>query len=167
MEAAIGISPLWGIVVMQILYSDEPMKLEGFSVFMAGPSPRSADVESWRPEGLRLLEKFKFNGLALVPERKNWEAKGTYMNQVEWEYEGLENCTLVIVWIPRNLVTLPGFTTNIEFGRYVGSGRMLYGRPDGAPNTRYLDWLYEKLTNRKPENSLTEFMKLVAEKSNG
>jgi hypothetical protein len=44
---------------------------------------------------------------------------------------------------------------------------MLYGRPDGAPNTRYLDWLYEKLTNRKPENSLTEFMKLVAEKSNG
>jgi hypothetical protein len=89
MEAAIGISPLWGIVVMQILYSDEPMKLEGFSVFMAGPSPRSADVESWRPEGLRLLEKFKFNGLALVPERKNWEAKGTYMNQVEWEYEGL------------------------------------------------------------------------------
>jgi hypothetical protein len=59
-----------------------------------------------------------------------------------------------VFWVPRDLVTFPGFTTNVEFGRYVGSGRCIYGRPPGSPQTKYLDWLYRKLTGGQPEESL-------------
>jgi hypothetical protein len=81
-----------------------------------------------------------------------------YPNQVEWEFAGLEGSTVVAFWVPRDLETLPGFTTNVEFGRYVGSGRCTYGRPDHAPKTRYLDWLYEKLNGRRPHGTLRETM---------
>lgn len=62
-------------------------------------------------------------------------------------------------WMPRHLETLPGFTSNVEFGRYVGSGRVVYGRPEGAPHTRYLDWLYQKLTGNEPGRTLEGTLK--------
>jgi hypothetical protein len=56
--------------------------------------------------------------------------------------------------VPRDPATLPGFTTNVEFGRFVGRKPCVYGRPDGAPHTGYLDWLYNKTTGRRPETTL-------------
>ena len=66
-------------------------------------------------------------------------------------------------WVPRDPTTLPGFTTNVEFGRYVGSGRCVYGRPDRAPHTRYLDWLYAKVVGEQPENTLLATLKAAVE----
>jgi hypothetical protein len=85
---------------------------------------------------LDLLRGLGFAGTVLVPERRDWPAKFNYLDQVEWEYAGLEGCTVIAFWVPRDLQSLPGFTTNVEFGRYVGSGRCVYSRPDGAPHTR-------------------------------
>jgi hypothetical protein len=82
---------------------------------------------------------------------------------VEWEYAGLEGCSVVAFWVPRDVQSLPGFTTNVEFGRYVGSGRCVYGRPENAPHTKYLDWLYRKLTGRGPERSLLATMQTAME----
>jgi hypothetical protein len=33
---------------------------------------------------------------------------------------------------------------------------VVYGRPEGRPHNRYLDWLYEKLTGRSPHNTLAD-----------
>jgi hypothetical protein len=79
------------------------------------------------------LRGLDFTGTVLVPERQDWSAKFNYFDQVEWEYAGLESCSVIAFWVPRELQTLPGFTTNVKFGRYVGSGRCVYGRPDRAP----------------------------------
>ena len=49
---------------------------------------------------------------------------------------------------------MPAFTTNVEFGRYIGSGRVVYGRPDNAEKCRYLDWLYQDVTGNKYHNTL-------------
>ena len=38
---------------------------------------------------------------------------------------------------------MPAFTTNVEFGYYIHTGKITYGRPEKAPKTKYLDWLYE------------------------
>ena len=84
---------------------------------------------------------------------------------MEWEYEGLERCSVIAFWVPRVLDTLPGFTTNVEFGRYVGSGRCVYGRPDHAHKTRYLDWLYAKLTGRDPQTDLENTLRAALEHS--
>jgi hypothetical protein len=47
-------------------------------------------------------------------------------------------------WIPRDLRTLPGFTTNVEFGLDVTTGRAVRGCPPDCPNperNRYLIWV--------------------------
>lgn len=139
---------------MKIIYTPESIKLEGRSIFLAGPTPRSKDVQSWRPHALELLEKLNFAGTVLIPECRTEVRNHEYLDQVEWEWKGLENCNRILFWVPRNLETMPAFTTNVEFGSYVRSWRALYGRPDGSPKNDYLDWLYEKVTKRKPHNDL-------------
>jgi hypothetical protein len=141
---------------MNVLYADQALDLRPPSLFLAGPTPRRAGVTSWRPQALDILTRLGFAGTVLVPERQDWSVRFSYLDQVEWEFAGLEAATVLAFWVPRDLDTLPGFTTNVEFGRYVGSGRCFYGRPDGAPQTRYLDWLYQKLTGRRPADTLAE-----------
>jgi hypothetical protein len=148
---------------MHILFADQPLEVRPPSIFLAGPTPRSVDVPSWRPEALDILRGLKFAGAVLVPERRDWTVQFDYLDQVEWEYNGLESCTVVAFWVPRDPSALPGFTTNVEFGRYVGSGRCVYGRPAGAPQTRYLDWLYRKLTGRQPTTTLPQTLASAVE----
>lgn len=155
---------------MKIIYSDEDFTLrsdprhdrrpEQDSIFLAGPTPRSKDVASWRPEALEVLTKLGFSGIVLVPERRDWK-DWDYLTQVEWEWKGLNNCDLVVFWVPRELNTMPAFTTNVEFGRHVSN--CVYGRPDNCPKNDYLDWLYEKVNNRKPFNNLTTMLEHVVE----
>ncbi len=133
---------------MKVFYSDQPLKdfnPKVHSIFLAGPTPRSRDVVSWRPDALLILEKIGYKGQVFVPERLVKSEKIDYIDQVEWENFGTENCSKIVFWIPRKLETMPAFTTNVEFGRYVGSGKCMYGRPDDSEKNRYLDWLYKKL----------------------
>jgi hypothetical protein len=143
---------------MNVVYSDQSPEFSRPSIFLAGPTPRSPEFASWRPEALGILRELGFSGTVLVPERRGGWARGEYIDQVEWEFACLEGCSVIAFWVPRDVATLPGFTTNVEFGRYVGSGRCVYGRPDRAPHTRYLDWLYAKLTGMQPCDSLRETM---------
>jgi Nucleoside 2-deoxyribosyltransferase like len=152
---------------VKIVYSDDPLEFGRPSIFLAGPTPRRAEVPSWRPEALVLLRGLGFAGTVLVPERRDGWARFSYLDQVEWEYAGLEGCCVIAFWVPRDLQTLPGFTTNVEFGRYAGSGRCVYGRPESAPHTRYLDWLYAKLTGRGPEANLESTMRAAVEATRG
>lgn len=132
---------------LKLLYVDQPQFEQGPAIFLAGPTPRSHSVKSWRPNAVEILERLGYDGTVLIPEGSQpdntWPVG--FMTQVEWEHAGLENCTVVCFWIPRDMMTLPGLTTNVEFGRYVGRRPMVYGRPDGAPHTGYLDWLFKKI----------------------
>ncbi len=143
---------------MKVVHAGEENDFQGPSLFLAGPTPRSTTVRSWRLGALEILRGLAFQGTVLVPEPRDGSVWPSYLSQVEWEFADLEGCTVVVFWVPRDLETLPGFTTNVEFGRYVGSGRCVYGRPDHAPQTRYLDWLYEKLTGKRPHETLQETM---------
>lgn len=144
---------------MQTFYSDQDGIVLHPSLFLAGPSPRSADVPSWRPQALDILADLNFQGQVLLPERR--DGSYDYIKQVEWEFTGLESVDLIVFWVPRDLKTLPGFTTNCEFGRYVDSGRILYGRPNDAPKNRYLDWLYEKVTANRPYEKLSDLLSVA------
>jgi Nucleoside 2-deoxyribosyltransferase like len=145
---------LWYHTYMNVIYSDQKVEFTAKNIFLAGPTPRSPQVKSWRPDALSILHKMGFKGTVFVPEYRNWETKFDYLTQVEWEWEGLEKSNAIAFWIPRDLITMPAFTTNVEFGSYVRSGRAYYGRPDGCSGNSYLDWLYGKVTNRKPTNTM-------------
>jgi hypothetical protein len=68
----------------------------------------------------------------------------TYDPQVQWEWEALNQATVVVFWVPREVATLPGFTTNTEYGLLAGSSKLLLGFPAGAQKMRYLDRLAQR-----------------------
>ena len=148
--------------MMKILYSDQDLLFEEYenSIFLAGPTPRSKDVESWRPKAIEYYIKNNFKGTLFVPERKNWTDGFVYENQIEWEHLALEKSKIILFWVPRCIKTMPAFTTNVEFGFYIAKNpeKVLYGRPDGSVNNRYLDLLYKKYCNRNHHNNLEELV---------
>lgn len=54
---------------------------------------------------------------------------------------------------------MPLFTTNVEFGYWLHSGKVVYGRPSNAPKTKYLDWLYKLDYDKDPCNDLETLLK--------
>ena len=151
---------------MVINYSDQEVSKKEKSIFLAGPTPRSKDVESWREEACKILEKNGFDGVVYVPELENDDRTFDYNKQVWWEREALYNASIIVFWIPRKLPEMPGLTTNVEFGYWLHTGKVLYGRPDGAEKIKYLDWLYNVDTNLKPYNNIEELLVSAIKKAN-
>ena len=117
---------------------EEIPKNKKFTIFLAGPTPRSLDVKSWRPDFIKQLWDNGFNGNILTPENREQDSLYDFEKQINWEVNGLETADLIVFWIPRNLETMPAFTTNIEFGNYLNSGKIVVGFPEGSPNNRYI-----------------------------
>lgn len=129
---------------INLVMAREPIPA-GPSVFLAGPSPdKRAPVPSWRPEAARLLAD-RWTGeqplAVLSPESRNGERADRYETQVNWETDAREAATAILFWLPRDMRTLPGMTTNVEFGLDVRSGRAVLGCPPDCPSperNRYL-----------------------------
>jgi hypothetical protein len=121
---------------MHIHFALEPIPK---SIFLAGPTPRDPLTPTWRREALRILEHdLQFDGTVLVPEKRDWGMHKDRDGQIHWEWEALNQATVVAFWVPRNLASLPAFTTNVEFGLLAASGKCLLGFPPGAPKMPYL-----------------------------
>lgn len=143
---------------MKINYSDQEVIKGEKSIFLAGPTPRGNETESWRTNACELLEKNGFDGVVYVPEYSTWKPKTDYVDQAEWEREALTNASVIAFWIPRELPDMPAFTTNVEFGYWLHSGKVLYGRPDSASKIKYLDWLYKVDTGLEPVNNINDLL---------
>ncbi|MFJ5288603.1 nucleoside 2-deoxyribosyltransferase domain-containing protein [Streptomyces sp. NPDC088348] len=117
----------------------------GPSVFLAGPTPRlGGDVESWRPNAVKELAT-RWTGkqplTVLTPESRGGKRAKHYDDQVEWETAARAVADAILFWIPRDLRTMPGMTTNVEFGLDAPTGRAVLGCPPDCPNperNRYL-----------------------------
>ena len=162
---------------MKVSYSDWPIgDVQQPSIFLIGPTPRTLKVEIWRPEALDYLRKLGFSGEVFVPEWSSLKAQTSYNEQVEWERKGLTEATVLAAWVPRDMrlvvngaaqsgIRMAALTTNVEFGYYVAKSpeRLLYGRPEGAEHTQYLDWLYGLETRRTPHKTLWSLMKAAVQ----
>ena len=135
-----------------IYYYDEPPDSYTKSIFLAGPSPRTPDIQSWRPEALRILETKGFDGVVFVPEPKPGDnSQYEWSKAPQWEHGMLDMADIVLFWVPRDISVLPngesklpGFTTNVEFGHWVNSGKAVLGHPPRAPHTAYLRFMADK-----------------------
>lgn len=113
------------------------------SIFLAGPSPRKPTDPNWRAEAIRTLEALGYRGVVFAPVWRNIEdatENFNYDNQVEWERQCLNMADQIVFWVPRDMEKLPGFTTNVEYGMWVRSGKILLGSPDNAEKMTYLNW---------------------------
>ena len=135
-----------------VYYYDEPPDSYTKSIFLAGPSPRTPDIQSWRPEALKTLEAKGFDGIVFVPEPKPGDnSQYDWSKAPQWEHRMLDMADIVLFWVPRDISTLPngesklpGFTTNVEFGHWVSSGKAVLGHPPRAPHTDYLRFMADK-----------------------
>ena len=143
---------------MVINYSNQEVLKLNKSIFLAGPTPRGENAESWRTRACKYLEDNGFDGVVYVPEYSTWKPKADYVDQAQWERDALSNASVIAFWIPRTLPDMPAFTTNVEFGYWIHTGKVLYGRPDDAKKIKYLDWLYKTDTNNEPFSSLEELL---------
>lgn len=136
---------------MRIVYAFEKApKSVTKSIFLAGPTPRKEGVASWRPKAIRILKSFGYDGVVFVPEPRKGNWHEDYDAQIEWEEQHLHMADVILFWVPRNLATMPAFTTNVEFGVWADSGKAVFGAPsdrDGKelPKNRYLRYYAEKL----------------------
>jgi hypothetical protein len=110
-------------------------------IFLAGPSPRDEHELNWRPYAVDILKKAKWKGDVYVPIPEDGKWERNYEAQIDWELRYLHIADAVLFWVPRDLEHLPGFTTNIEFGMFLKSRKIVLGHPEGAPKTRYLDYV--------------------------
>lgn len=150
---------------MKIVYThQDPPETFSRSLFLVGPTHRDPKKTSWRVEMLRALEEEGFDGVVFVPEFEKGAQPKDYVSQVEWENTCLNMSDLILAWVPRSKELL-GFTTNVEFGSWLPSGKLIYGHPENAIKVRYLDYQYEKETLHKPLKTLRDMAKVATERT--
>jgi 8-oxo-dGTP pyrophosphatase MutT (NUDIX family) len=135
------------------------------AIFLAGP--RTDKDASWRPNVLRDIQAFyqseDLNIVVFIPEPRHQSFdSNNYVGQLEWEKQHLDMADAILAWVPTDMTSsLIGLTTHVEFGRYVESGKLFYGRPDGADHMSYLDWMYTDVTKRQPITRLADLINQV------
>lgn len=74
----------------------------GPSVFLAGPTPRSSDVPSWRPAPTReLAAQWQGPGklAVLIPEPPDGQRFAYYDDQVQWETDARGTASVILFWM--------------------------------------------------------------------
>ena len=132
---------------MQVVYVGEDMP-QSFtkSIFLAGPTPRNREeVSSWRPDAIKLLDDMGYDGVIFVPEDRDGKFKLDYNDQIGWEEKYLNVADCIVFWVPRDIShdskgypKMPAFTTNVEWGFWQDSGKVVLGAPEDAEKMGYL-----------------------------
>lgn len=136
----------WKVTPFETIYAREGFPaLVKKTLFLAGPTPREAGVPGWRQEALQILRELGFDGTVFIPEPRDGKWLENYEVQIEWEEEGLQRADAIVFWVPRQIPMMTGLTTNIEWGEWKGSGKVLWGAPETATQVRYPEYYAKKL----------------------
>src|SRR5262249_25537153 len=112
----------------------------------------------------RILEAMGFAGEVFAPEPRDGRWPDDYSGQIEWEDAALRRADRILVWLPREMATLPGLTTNDEWGYWKGRdpARLVLGAPPEAVSVRYQQY-YARRLGVPVCQTLTEACRLAAE----
>lgn len=163
---------------MEVIYTGEnaPTTITK-SLFLAGPSLRPGqekEIESWRKDALKILEDKGFDGVVFCPENRGFGFDNpdfNYDDQIEWEDKYLNIADCIVFWVPRDLsldssgkIKLPAFTTNVEWGAWADSGKVVFGSPSDIAKrkNKYLKF-YADRYNVPEGETLTETLEHAME----
>lgn len=152
---------------MIVNYSDQKVIKGEKSIFLAGPTPRNQNSISYRIEAIEILKKLNFDGVVFVPECSVMKPKDDYVAQADWEREAMTEANAILFWLNRKLPDNLGLTTNFEFGDWIHTNKIVYGRPNDADKIKYPDWRYNIHCNIPPIDNLETALKeamLLADK---
>lgn len=132
---------------MQIIFSNQPLpnKVKK-SIFLAGPSPRAEQKDTWRSKALRILENAGYDGVVFIPmpdfifNNQGQHIIHGYEDQIDWEVNARKMSDVIVFWIDRKLdKNYLGLTTNFEFGEDLINKKFVYGRPEDSDKCKYID----------------------------
>ena len=119
---------------MRVLYPPEKIDIapNEKAIFLAGSIENGAAID-WQSIFIEKLGDT--NWVVLNPRRREWDASWEqslqnpqFVEQVNWELEGLENATLIVLnLIPSTLSPI----SLLEFGLYARSGKLVVCCPQG------------------------------------
>jgi len=152
---------------MNFIYAQEDIKSDLPCLFLAGPSPRSNEVVSWRKEAIQYLESIDFDGYIFIPEPRNGVYPKDYIAQIEWEEQCLNVSDCILFWIPRNLTDMHGLTTNDEWGYWKCKApeKLVLGFPKETVKVKYQEY-YAKKLNIPISNDLRDSLDICLLKLN-
>lgn len=140
-------------------------------VIYVGQKPTSGDSESiflaglhggmpWQFEALSILKRAGFQGRVFIPltESGSWLSYDYLQN--EWELEYLELATAIAFWFREDQAGSVWFArSEVQYGLYLPSGKIVLGHPRGVYHVKYLDLLashYEVPTSHTLEGTLSQ-----------
>lgn len=146
---------------MKIIYSKEPIEKSTHSIFLAGPITTN---NSWKDEACQMLSELNYQGIVYNLEQN----KNSTKEEQNFELESLENSNIILFWIPNQSKETDIITTSTNFGYFLKSRKIVYGRENSNNNIDYLDYLYQKEYKKEPLSSLKdtiiEALKLIEKK---
>ncbi len=146
--------------VLSVLRLMDPLPGPGTAVvYLAGPMPRDPTEPSWHAEAVQELRAAGLDGVVVDPTpRHAWPQDADA--QVDWELGAMGRADALLFWVPRVLWSMPGLTTNLEWGFWCRSGKAVLGAPPDAPKMRYLR-RYALLSGAPQASSLPETARLA------
>jgi hypothetical protein len=146
----------------KLIYALEPLPASSASViYLAGPVPREAADAGWHEDAVREIHRTGFRGCIVIP-RLRPAATSDPDEQRRWEHEAMSRADALLFWIPRVLWTLPGLTSNLEWGVWHDSGKAVLGAPPSAPKMSYLRF-YAEVGGAPQATSLAEAAEIAVE----
>jgi hypothetical protein len=117
------------------------------TIFLAGPIERVTEgqpsrMPRWREAAITYMHELPAKLVIYNPQwvvkPKSW----TYEAQVEWELGAMSRAMVRLFWVERDFPYLPGFTTNIEWGKWWDDTDTVSGAPPDALHVRYMQTLH-------------------------
>lgn len=145
---------------MKILRPGNEIEFNKKSIFLAGTMPHQGQAD-WREQVIQALKETEYDGIVFNPDYSAIpeNSRLNYGDQILWEITAMKSSAIVCFWIDREFPTHPGLTTNVEFGYWVRSSKVLYGRPHDDEKCFYLDYVYRLEQNREPVESVDDLVK--------
>jgi hypothetical protein len=162
-------------VSVHVVMAREPIPAAGPSLFLAGPTALDPAL-SWRPAAIKIVAAH-WTGVrpltVFTPESRGGRRADRYEDQVDWEFSARDAAGAILFWIPRDMVTMPGMTTNVEFGLDVRTGKVVLGAPPDCPDperNRYLVHVahrYGVPVRTTLDNTVTAALEIVTRSASG
>lgn len=130
-------------------------------VYLAGPVPRDHAAEAWHSDAIEALRAVEYDGAIAVPRLSPGQSAEPE-EQAGWEHQAMARADALLFWIPRTLWSLPGLTSNLEWGIWHDSGKAVLGAPPDAPKMRYLRF-YADLAGAPSVDTLPEAARAAAQ----
>jgi hypothetical protein len=109
------------------------------SVYLCGPTEADPRAD-WRRTAVEALTRQRPAGGGVLAVLYPEPLTGTlpFAAHVEWEEIALSAADVIAFFVPRRMLDLPGLITNVKWGRFQESGRVVLGAPDDAERNGYL-----------------------------